>query len=83
MTRIHITFYGVLKQDAGSKHITLDLPGDAPSVRALADAIAVQYPALAPRLPTVAFAVRDELVTSDHRLANDDRVALLPPVSGG
>ncbi len=83
MTRIHITFYGVLKQETGTKHLTLDLPGDAPPVGTLADALAAQYPALARRLPTVAFAVRDELVTPDYRLADNDRVALLPPVSGG
>ncbi len=80
---IHVTFYGVLKQDAGTTQTTLELPGDAPTVRALANTLAVLYPAMVDRLGTVAFAVQDQLVTPEHTLQDGDRVALLPPVSGG
>lgn len=81
--QIHVTFYGVLKQDTGTKQQTVDLPGDAPTVHLLGETLAGQYPAMAKRLPTVAFAVRDVLVASDHVLEDGDLVALLPPVSGG
>ena len=81
--QIHVTFYGVLKQDAGTKQQTVDLPGDAPTVSVLGETLAATYPAMVKRLPTVAFAVRDVLVASDHVLEDGDLVALLPPVSGG
>lgn len=82
--QVHVTFFGVLKQDAGTKHHTLDLPDDiAPTLRELQVALTVTFPALAERMSTVAFAVDDTLVALDHPLQNGDLVALLPPVSGG
>lgn len=81
--QVQVTFYGVLKQDTGMTQTTFDLPGDAPTVRTLVNALAALYPAMAERLGTVAFAVQDQLVTPDHALQDGDRVALLPPVSGG
>ena len=81
--QVQVTFYGVLKQDAGTKQQTVELPGDAPTVQVLGDALAARYPGMAKRLPTVAFAVRDALVSLDHVLEDGDLVAMLPPVSGG
>ncbi len=81
--QIHVTFYGVLKQDSGIKQQTVDLPGDAPTVQVLGETLAATYPAMAKRLQTVAFAERAVLVASDHVLEDGDLVALLPPVSGG
>lgn len=81
--QVTVIFYGVLKQDVGTKQQALDLPGDTPTVGALADVLAARYPNVATRLPTVAFAVHDALVARDHVLREGDQVALLPPVSGG
>jgi molybdopterin converting factor subunit 1 len=82
--QVHVTFFGVLKQDAGTKHHTLDLPDDgAPTLRELQGALTAAFPALVGRLSSVAFAVDDTLVALDHPLSDGDRVALLPPVSGG
>ncbi|MCD4684843.1 MAG: MoaD/ThiS family protein [Anaerolineae bacterium] len=82
--QLHVTFFGVLKQDAGTKHHTLDLPDDgAPTLRDLLQTLTTAFPALEGRLSAVAFAVDDALVTPDHPLHDGDRVALLPPVSGG
>jgi len=80
--QVQVTFYGVLQQIIGARRLTLELPAGA-DVGALADALVGQYPALAERLPTVAFAVGDALVDRRHTLHPDDHVALLPPVSGG
>ena len=37
--RVHVTFYGGLKQDVGAKRQTVELPGDAQTVGALVEAL--------------------------------------------
>ena len=81
--QLHVTFYGVLKQDVGTKQQTLDLPDDALTVGGLAALLADRYPALSERLATVAFSVGDRLVGAETVLHDGDSAALLPPVSGG
>ena len=81
--KLHVIFYGGLKQDVGAKTQTLELDRDSLTVGELGDLLRTQYPALAPRLPTVAFVVGDEIVDPDYRLRDGDQAALLPPVSGG
>lgn len=81
--KVTIVFYGGLKQDVGGKHATLELPGDSATIHDLAAALVLRYPALAPRLDTVAYAVGSAIVTPDHVLYDGDEAALLPPVSGG
>ena len=77
--RVHVTFYGGLKQDVGAKRQTVSLPGDAQTVGALVEVLAARYPALAApgdgRLR-----VGDTLVGPDHPLRDGDEAALLPPV---
>ena len=82
MMQVQVTFYGVLQQIVGARRLTWELPAGA-DVGALADALVAQYPALAERLPTVAFAVGDTLASPQHPLRAGDQVAMLPPVSGG
>lgn len=81
--KIHVVLYGVLKQDAGSKHQTLDLAGNSATVADVVHTLAAQVPALAARLETIAYVVNDEIVHPDCVLHDGDQVALLPPVSGG
>ncbi len=80
--QVQVTFYGVLQQIIGARRLTLELAEGA-SVGGLAETLSAQYPALAERLPTVAFAVGDALASSERLLQHGDQVALLPPVSGG
>jgi len=81
--KIQVTFYGGLKQEVGSKQQIIELPGESATVATLAEALLARYPALAPRLATVAYAVGDTLVGPEHPLRDGDEAALLPPVSGG
>ena len=81
--KIQVTFYGGLKQEVGSKQQIIELPGELATVATLAEALQARYPALAPRLATVAYAVGDTLVGPEHPLRDGDEAALLPPVSGG
>lgn len=81
--KVHVTFYGGLKQDVGVKRQTLDLGAGPINVGKLAGVLQARYPALAERLATVAYAVNDELVDLDYELHDGDEAGLLPPVSGG
>ena len=81
--KVHVTFFGGLKQEVGAKRQTLDLPGDALTATGLIEVLKERYPALEPRLGMVALAVGDVLVGPDHVLRDGDEAALLPPVSGG
>lgn len=81
--QINVTFYGGLKQTVGTKQQTVALDGERVTVRDLAEALAARYPALAERLPTVAFVVGETIVPAETVLHDGDTAALLPPVSGG
>ncbi len=81
--RVNVVFFGGLKQDVGTKRRSFEFDGDSLTLRELVDTLKAQYPALAARLGTVAFAVADTLVDPDHVLHDGDEAALLPPVSGG
>jgi len=80
--QVQVTFYGVLQEVVGARRLALELPEGA-SVGTLAETLTARYPALAERLPTVAFAVGDALANPQQPLQSGDQVALLPPVSGG
>lgn len=81
--KVQVVFYGGLKQEVGAKREMLDLPYESLPVRELVGVLAERYPALAPRLNTVAYVVRDEIVGPDYLLRDGDEAGVLPPVSGG
>ena len=82
---MHLTvvYYGGLKQETGVKRETLELPGEALTVRELNDLLRARYPALERRLQSVAYAVNNAIVDGEHPLRDGDEASLLPPVSGG
>ncbi|NLX08778.1 MAG: MoaD/ThiS family protein [Chloroflexi bacterium] len=81
--KIHVVFYGRLKQDVGAKTAEIDLAQDGLTVHDLAGLLEARYPVLRERLGGVAFAVNDTIVADDYCLRDGDEAALLPPVSGG
>ncbi len=81
--RVHVVFYGRLKQDTGTKQAVLDFDAQALTVRDVVDRVVTQYPALRPLLDTVACTIGAELVSPDQAVRDGDEVGLLPPVSGG
>lgn len=74
--------YGVAARLAGGTGHVLDV---APGARIadLLEALAARWPGLHSVLPGCACAVGDTVVPRTRRLAAGERVALLPPVSGG
>lgn len=67
---------------AGVGEIDIDIPASG-RVADLRRALGERLPNLASFLRHCAVAVNDEYATDDAVLSTEDRVALLPPVSGG
>ena len=79
--RVHVLFFGVLKDLAGKSSDLLDLP-DGASVRDLMSHYSAKVP-LNGSMASIAVAVNQEYAGTETVLKSGDEVALLPPVSGG
>ena len=80
--KLEVKLFAVARQLAGRSTAEVELPADA-TVAELRAALAEQYPALAGAVGSVVFAVNAEYVDDRAKLAADDEVACIPPVSGG
>ena len=82
MTTVHIRLYAGLQDMIGARDIDMDLPAGA-TVARLREQLGEQYPVVQAFLPVLVCAVDEEYVPNEHVLSEGDRVALIPPVSGG
>ena len=82
MTTVHIRLYAGLQDMIGARDIDMDLPAGA-TVARLREQLGDQYPVVQAFLPVLVCAVDEEYVPNEHVLHEGDRVALIPPVSGG
>lgn len=80
--RVHVLFFGSLKELAGKASDEVELP-DGASIRNLLAYYEAQIPRLTPSLPSIAVALNQEYASPDARLKAGDEIAFLPPVSGG
>ncbi len=80
--RVHVLFFGILKELAGRSSEVVELP-DRASLRDVLAHYETQIPELKQWLPSIAFAVNQQYANPEARLSPEDEVALLPPVSGG
>lgn len=79
---MEIELFGVLREAAGGRVMTLDL--EPPVVIGdVLEALTSACPALGPHLPRVACAVGDEMRSRTERIHAGETLVLLPPVSGG
>lgn len=79
---VSVRLFASLREKVGERQVDIALPEGA-DVRALYEALGAQYPQVRPFLESVVCAVDEEYVTAAHTLREGDRVALIPPVSGG
>jgi len=80
--RITALLFGQAREWVGSS--TLDLTLEAPATVESAFAILKsQHPRLAEMQRSLLFAVNEEYASPSHPLSDGDRLAVLPPVSGG
>jgi molybdopterin converting factor subunit 1 len=80
--RIHVLFFGMLKEWAGKASDSIELPEGA-SARDVLIHFEARIPRLRDSLSSLALAVNQQYAAPETLLKADDEVALLPPVSGG
>jgi molybdopterin converting factor subunit 1 len=80
--RVHVLFFGGLKDLAGKSGDFLELP-DGALVRDVLAHYLVEVPRMKESLASLAVAVNREYTGAETALKSGDEVALLPPVSGG
>jgi molybdopterin converting factor subunit 1 len=79
---VHLRLFAGLHQLIGEREIEMRLP-DATTVAVLRDTLGARYPLVQALLPSLVCAIDEEYVDSSQILHDGDRVALIPPVSGG
>jgi len=82
MVTLKVLFFATLRDLAGVKELTLELP-EGSTVGDLRAALVQQYPALAQRLPTALASVNKEYAFDQDALPAKAEAAFFPPVSGG
>jgi len=80
--RVTIRLFARLRDLAGGGTLTRDVTGGA-TVDTVWQALAQEFPAIAPLRPSIAAAVNAEYAKFTTPVTDGDHVAFLPPVSGG
>lgn len=78
-----VKMFALARQVAGSESLVVVLPAAEATVADLRQAIAHQYPALAPLVARAVFAVNQEYADDSTPLPAGADLACIPPVSGG
>ena len=82
MKRVRVLFFATLKDRAGTKETSVELP-DAGSVLDLKMELRERFPDLERSLESVLVSVNREYAFDEDVIADGAEVALFPPVSGG
>jgi len=80
--KVKVRCFAAAREIVGSGELLVDLP-DGSTLTHLFDQIRRQFPRLEGLAGSLLFSVNREYAPLDKRLAPDDEVALIPPVSGG
>ena len=79
---VEVLLFAQLRDLAGTDRLRLEL-GVGSNAQAALDAVLERHPALRAALPSLRLAVNEEFADASRGLAPGDRLALIPPVSGG
>jgi len=80
--KVRLRFFASLRERLRRSEGECTLPAEA-TVGDLWNTLCGEFPQLTELGASVSFAVNQEYVDRQHRLAENDEVALIPPVSGG
>lgn len=82
MNRVKVLFFATLRDRAGARELSLDLP-DETDVRSLKALLGSQHPALQQSLQSVLVSINRQYAFDDDVIPANGEVAFFPPVSGG
>jgi molybdopterin synthase catalytic subunit len=82
MNEIRVLFFATLRDRAGMRETSIDLPERTP-VRDLKLLLAERFPNLKEHIPNALIAVNHEYAFDEDPVPLGAEVALFPPVSGG
>lgn len=80
--KVNVLLFGQAREIAGAQSIELKLESPATVESAFA-ALKINHPKLAAMERSLLFAVNEEYATRTTELSENDRLAIIPPVSGG
>ena len=80
--KVRLRFFASLRESLGASEAEWTVAESA-TVHDLWNALCAEHPNLERLTSSISFAVNREYVERNHRLSDDDEVALIPPVSGG
>ena len=80
--KVRVKCFAAAREIIGVGELLVDLP-DGSTLTHLFDQIRRQFPKMEGLAGSLLFSVNREYAPLDKRLAPDDEVALIPPVSGG
>jgi molybdopterin converting factor subunit 1 len=80
--RVTVRLFARLRDLVGSGELQYDVPESA-TIGSVWDALARDYPAIAPYAESMSCALNAEYARMTTRISEGDEVAFLPPVSGG
>lgn len=80
--RVTVRLFARLRDLVGANELVRDAPAGA-TVRTVWDALAAEYPVVAPYAESMSCAVNADYARMTTALDEGDEVAFLPPVSGG
>ena len=79
---VTVRLFARLREIAGADELTREI-GGATTVRDVWEALAVEWPALAPYAPSLSCAINAQYSRMHTTVQEGDEIAVLPPVSGG
>jgi molybdopterin synthase catalytic subunit len=80
--KVKVLYFATLRDRSGVREETFELPDDS-TVLDIKHAVVERHPEVEPSLETSICAVNREFAGDEQVLANEDEIALFPPVSGG
>ena len=79
---VKVKFFAIARDLVGKDEMLLSLPEHA-STTTVIDKLIERFPKFQDWKPYIRIAVNYEYVPQDHKLKDNDEIAIIPPVSGG